>query len=85
MAVPGEWKSRPAGEDKVAWVSEKTPAKVTIKPDRVYAFAVARDVTDEQLAGLKALKDVPLRRLSVASARMSDAGMAHIAQPGQRA
>jgi hypothetical protein len=80
VTVPGEWKSRPAGEDKAAWVSEKTPAKVTIKSDHVYAFEVARDVSDEQLAGLKALKDVPLRDLTVASARMSDAGMAHIAK-----
>jgi hypothetical protein len=82
VTVPGEWKSRPAGEDKAAWVSEKTPAKVTIKPGRMYAFEVARDVTDEQLAGLEALKDVPLRDLTVASAKMSDAGLAHIAQLG---
>jgi len=80
VTVPGVWKSRLAGVDKAAWVSEKSPAKVTIKPSQVYAFDVARDITDEQLAGLKALKDVPLRDLTVASARMSDVGMAHIAQ-----
>jgi hypothetical protein len=82
VTVPGVWKSRPAGEDKAPWVSEKTPAKVTIKPGHVYAFEVARDVTDDQLAGLEPLKDVPLRDLTVASAKMSDAGMAHIAQLG---
>jgi hypothetical protein len=80
VSVPGQWKSRPAGKDKAAWISEKTPGKVVIKSDHVYAFEAARDITDEQLAGLKALKDVPLRNLTVASARMTDAGMAHIAQ-----
>jgi hypothetical protein len=80
VTVPGEWKSRSAREEKAAWLSVKTPAKVTIKPGQVYAFHAAPDVTDEQLAGLKALMDVPLHDLTVASARMSDVGMAHIAQ-----
>jgi hypothetical protein len=80
VTVPGVWKSRPAGEDQAAWVSEKTPAKVTIRPGRVYAFDVAPGVTDEQLAGLRALRGVPLRDLTVAGDRVSDAGVAHIAQ-----
>ncbi len=57
-----------------------TPAKITIKPGQVYGFDAANDVTDEQLAGLKALKDVPLQNFSVVSARMTDVGIAHFAQ-----
>jgi hypothetical protein len=80
VKVPGTWRSRPAGDDKAEWVRQKTPAKVAIKPGQVYAFDIERDVTDEQLADLEALRDLPLRDLVVASARMSDAGMAHIAR-----
>jgi hypothetical protein len=83
LTVPGEWKSRPAGDDRAAWAGEKTPAKVTVKPGYVYTFQAAPDVTDDQLAGLKALKDVPLHGLTVSSARMSDAGVAHIARLGR--
>jgi hypothetical protein len=81
VAVPGEWKFRPAtGEKRSAWSSAKTPSKIAIKSDQECAFDVARDITDDQLSGLKALKDVPLESLIVASDRMTDAGMAHIAQ-----
>jgi hypothetical protein len=81
VTVSGELKSRPSNaEPKAAWESVRTPAKVTIKPGQVYAFDMARDVSDEQLVGLKSLRDVPLRDLTVSSSRMSDAGLEQVAQ-----
>jgi hypothetical protein len=77
--VSGEWKARPTGKDKARWDTQKTPSKVTIQAGYDYAFDGARDVTDEQVAALAALKGLPLQRLTLGSDKLTDAGVAHLA------
>lgn len=53
LAVPGELFARPLAQPEAKWVKVcQTPATVNPRPDEVYHLAVARDVGDDELAGL---------------------------------
>ena len=79
LMVPGEWLSRPTGNEKARWQNQKTPAKVTIEPGHTYALVI-RDATDKHLASLSALKDVALWTLELPSSEVTDQGVANLKQ-----
>jgi hypothetical protein len=79
LTVPGEWRSRPSGDDKAKWVGQKTPATIRIEPGHDYAFDL-RGATDKNLADLAVLKDVPLVSLGLPLAVVTDQGVAHLKQ-----
>ncbi len=80
VSVPGTWYRRAragtAGWEKVT----TTPAQLTAYPGEEYCLTVARDATDERLAGLADLARVPaLTRLALTDcAKVTDAGLARL-------
>lgn len=83
VTVGGQWYSRPADADEVAWSAQpaKLPGEVTVRPNEAYRLALSPTASDKEMAGLRVLSGVAGLEAIDASgcAAVTDAGLAHLA------